>query len=118
MCVVNAVSSGKNPRRSGILFFVNIVCALSLAVCASTGLAGPDRQAIASADKHVGRLMAGLADIDHPVYLLISSDHGMQRVDAYQAIFLDEFIERDEWRGNHRIVPEGSYAFFTAQING
>ncbi len=77
---------------------------------------GPDSkevgQAIASADKQVGRLMAGLADIDHPVYLLISSDHGMQRVDAEQTIFLDEFIELDDWRGNHRIVPGGSYAFF------
>ena len=43
-CVVNAVSSEKSLRQSGILFFVNIVFALSLAVCASTGLAGPDRQ--------------------------------------------------------------------------
>ena len=56
--------------------------------------------------------MAGLADIDHPVYLLISSDHGMQMVDANQTIFLDEFIELDDWRGNHRIVPAGTYAFF------
>ena len=62
-------------------------------------------QAIARADKQVGRLMAGLAYIDHPVCLLISSDHGMQRVDADQTISLNEFIELDEWRGNHRIVP-------------
>ena len=44
MCVVNAVSSEKSLMQSGILFLVNIVFALSLAVCASTGLAGPDRQ--------------------------------------------------------------------------
>ena len=45
MCVVNAVSSGKSLWQSGILFFVNLIFALSLGVCASTGLAGPDRQA-------------------------------------------------------------------------
>ena len=44
MRVVNAVSSGKSPRQSGTLFFVNIVFALSLALYVSTGLAGPDRQ--------------------------------------------------------------------------
>ena len=43
-CVVNAVSSEKSLAQSGILFFVNIVFALSLAVCAFIGLAGPDRQ--------------------------------------------------------------------------
>ena len=44
MCVVNAVLSEKSLRQSGTLFFVNIVFALSLAVCASTGLAGSDSQ--------------------------------------------------------------------------
>ena len=44
MCVVNAVLSEKSLRQSGILFFINTVFALSLAVCASTGLAGSDRQ--------------------------------------------------------------------------
>ena len=45
MCVVNTVSSEKSLRQSGILFFVNMVFALVLALCPSTGLADPDRQA-------------------------------------------------------------------------
>ena len=69
-------------------------------------------QAIASADKQVGRLLDGLAKIQHPVYLLISSDHGMHEVDASQTIFLEEHIALDQWRGEHRIVPGGAYAFF------
>ena len=45
MCVVNTVSSEKSLRQSGILLFVNMVFALVLALCPSTGLADPDRQA-------------------------------------------------------------------------
>ena len=70
------------------------------------------RQAIASADKQVGRLLDGLAKIQHPVYLLITSDHGMHGVDASQTIFLDEHIALNQWRGDHRILPGGAYAFF------
>ena len=45
MCVVNTRSTEKSLWQPGILFFVNMVFALALALCASTGLADPDRQA-------------------------------------------------------------------------
>ena len=45
MCVVNISSTEKSLWQPGILFFVNMVFALALALCASIGLADPDRQA-------------------------------------------------------------------------
>ena len=70
------------------------------------------RQAIDSADRQVARLLAGLEAIEHPVYLLISSDHGMHSVDSEQTVFLEDFIDLRDWRGANRILPGGAYAFF------
>jgi alkaline phosphatase D len=77
---------------------------------------GPDstevKQAVASVDKQVGRLVTGLARIDHPVYLMVSSDHGMQQVDADQTVFLAEVMALGRWRGSNQIISGGAYAFF------
>lgn len=77
---------------------------------------GPDSQqvkdAIASVDLQIGRLIDGLADIDHPVYLLVSSDHGMLQVNASQTVFLDDYVTLSRWRGRNRLVPGGAYVFF------
>ena len=77
---------------------------------------GPDstevKQAVASVDKQVGRLVTGLAGIDHPVYLMVSSDHGMQQVDADQTVFLADVMALGRWRGSNQIIPGGAYAFF------
>lgn len=76
---------------------------------------GPDSpelpRAIASVDQQVGRLMAGLAKIDTPVYLMVVSDHGMQQVDADQRVFLEDFLELQRWRGQNRIILGGAYGF-------
>jgi len=80
---------------------------------------GPDsakvQQAVARVDKQVGRLVKGLADIDHPIYLIVSSDHGMQQVDADQIVFLADVIDLGRWRGAHQIIPGGAYAFFYSE---
>lgn len=77
---------------------------------------GPDsrevREAVAAVDKQVGRLVEGLAGIEHPIYLFVSSDHGMQQVDAGQTVYLADFIDLNRWRGPHQIIPGGAYAFF------
>ena len=77
---------------------------------------GPDSAqlpgAIASVDKQVGRLIAGLAQIEQPVYLMVVSDHGMQRVDAGQRVFLADYIDLQQWRGSNRIILGGAYGFF------
>ena len=70
------------------------------------------RQAIASVDKDVGRLMAGLNKINQPIYLLISSDHGMQQVDHSQIVYLAQYIELEQWRGANQIITGSAYAFF------
>ena len=76
---------------------------------------GPDSAqlpgAIASVDKQVGRLVAGLAQIDQPVYLMVVSDHGMQRVDADQRVFLADYLDLQRWRGSNRIILGGAYGF-------
>ena len=77
---------------------------------------GPDsnevKQAVASVDKQVGRLVTGLAGIDQPVYLMVSSDHGMQQVDADQTVFLADVMALGRWRGSNQIILGGAYAFF------
>lgn len=70
------------------------------------------RQAIASVDKDVGRLMAGLNKINQPIYLLISSDHGMQQVDHSQIVYLAQYIDLEQWRGANQIITGSAYAFF------
>ena len=70
------------------------------------------KQAVASVDKQVGRLVKGLAGIDHPIYLMVSSDHGMHWVDANQTVFLADVIDLGRWRGSHQIILGGAYAFF------
>ena len=70
------------------------------------------KQAVASVDKQLGRLVKGLAGIDHPVYLMVSSDHGMQQVDADQTVFLADVMALGRWRGANQIIPGGAYAFF------
>ena len=45
MCVVIKGSTEKSLRQSGIRFCVNMIFALTLVLCASKGLADPDRQA-------------------------------------------------------------------------
>jgi len=76
---------------------------------------GPDSpelpRAIASVDQQVGRLMAGLAKIDQPVYLLVVSDHGMHQVDVNQRVFLEDYLDLQRWRGGNRILLGGAYGF-------
>lgn len=76
---------------------------------------GPDSpqlpSAIASVDRQVGRLVAGLAEIDQPVYLLVVSDHGMHQVDVNQRVFLEDYLDLQRWRGGNRILLGGAYGF-------
>jgi alkaline phosphatase D len=69
-------------------------------------------EAIASVDRQVGRLMAGLAQIDRPVYLMVVSDHGMQQVDMDQRVYLEDYLNLQRWRGGNRIILGGPFGFF------
>lgn len=77
---------------------------------------GPDSPqlpgAIASVDKQVGRLVAGLAKIDQTVYFMVVSDHGMQQVDAKQRVFLSDHLDLQRWQRSNRIILGGAYGFF------
>ena len=77
---------------------------------------GPDTEqlarAIASVDAQVGNLMEGLADIDLPIYLIVVSDHGMQQVDLSAQVFLSDYLDLSQWRGQNRIILGGAYGFF------
>ncbi len=68
--------------------------------------------AIAAVDKEVGRLVQGLEEINHPVYFMVSSDHGMQQVDLKQTVYLDQHLDLGRWRGNNRLILGGAYGFF------
>lgn len=62
---------------------------------------GPDseelRQAVETADSLVGKLIAGLEDVDlaDRVDLLITADHGMAALDPQKVVFLDDFLDLD-----------------------
>jgi alkaline phosphatase D len=43
---------------------------------------------------------------------MVVSDHGMQRVDAGQRVFLADYLDLQQWRGSNRIILGGAYGFF------
>ena len=77
---------------------------------------GPDskqvRSAVKAVDKQVGVLMEGLAKLDLPVNLFITSDHGMDAVVADKVVYLDDHINLQQWRGKSRLIPGGALSYF------
>ena len=77
---------------------------------------GPDstqvRSAVRAVDKQVGILMDGLAKLDLPVNLIITSDHGMDAVVDEKVVFLDDHIDVAQWRGKSLLIPGGPLAYF------
>ena len=77
---------------------------------------GPDsaqvRSAVRAVDKQVGVLMDGLAKLDLPVNLIITSDHGMDAVLTEKVVFLDDHINLAQWRGQSLLIPGGPLAYF------
>jgi alkaline phosphatase D len=77
---------------------------------------GPDskqvRNAVKAVDKQVGVLMDGLAKLDLPVNLFVTSDHGMDAVKAEKVIFLDDYIDLLQWRGKSKLIPGGALTYF------
>ncbi len=77
---------------------------------------GPDskqvRNAIKAVDKQVGVLLEGLAQLDLPVNLFITSDHGMSSVAPEKVVYLDDHIDLQQWRGKSKLVPGGALAYF------
>ena len=77
---------------------------------------GPDskqvRNAVKAVDKQVGALMDGLAKLDLPVNLFVTSDHGMDAVKAEKVIFLDDYIDLQQWRGKSKLIQGGALTYF------
>jgi predicted AlkP superfamily pyrophosphatase or phosphodiesterase len=77
---------------------------------------GPDskqvRNAIKAVDTQVGVLLEGLAQLDLPVNLFITSDHGMSSVAPEKVVYLDDHIDLQQWRGESKLVPGGALAYF------
>ncbi len=77
---------------------------------------GPDsaqvRSAVKAVDKQVGALMDGLAKLDLPVNLFITSDHGMDAVLQKKVVFLDDHINLPQWRGKSKLIAGGALTYF------
>lgn len=73
---------------------------------------GPDapqtNQAVAEVDALVGRLVAGLRELNQPANLVIVSDHGMAALSPDRIVRLDQMVPPD----SIRVIEEGPYAAF------
>ncbi|WP_150292387.1 ectonucleotide pyrophosphatase/phosphodiesterase [Sphingobium estronivorans] len=76
---------------------------------------GPDSseatQAVAEVDGQIGRLMAGLKELDQPANLVIVSDHGMAQKSSERVVAMDRVANP----ADYRIVESGPYASLAAQ---
>ncbi|HEX8302895.1 ectonucleotide pyrophosphatase/phosphodiesterase [Sphingomonas sp.] len=63
-------------------------------------------QAVADIDKHIGDLLAGLAELGQPANLVIVADHGMAATSSDRTIVLSQLLPA----GSYRSVETGPYA--------
>ncbi|MEJ8631507.1 ectonucleotide pyrophosphatase/phosphodiesterase [Sphingomonas sp. I4] len=76
---------------------------------------GPDspgvNRAIASVDQAIGRLIAGLAELNQPANLVIVADHGMVATSSDRMIVLDRFLDP----ADYTLEEDGPFASIRAK---
>ncbi len=76
-----------------------------------TGPNAPETgEAVKEADRLLGLLMDGLGEIDLPVNLIVTSDHGMYEIQRKEEtfIFLDDYLPEED--PGYRLVNTGTHA--------
>lgn len=75
---------------------------------------GPDspqvNHAIASVDQAIGRLLAGLAELNQPANLVIVADHGMAATSSQRMVVLDSFLDP----ADYTLEEDGPFAMIRA----
>lgn len=73
---------------------------------------GPDseevKEAVLKVDEQIGILLDAFSKLDFPVNFIITSDHGMEKIDPAKRIILSDYIEAES--EDYKIVGKGAHS--------